>query len=337
LNRPCPLLDWKPSAARLVANLIEWYRSNGRDLPWRRTTDPYAIWVSEIMLQQTQVKTVIPYFERWMHRFPSVESLATAPEDDVLACWQGLGYYRRAKNLRAGAQRVAAEGMPTDYRHWLDLPGIGEYTAAAIASIAQHQRFAVVDGNVERVYARVNASTSTSSRLTREARVWAQGLLNASNAPPGEFNQAMMELGACVCTPRSPLCCACPFNDVCLARAKGCVTEYPIAKHKPDTISLERHGAAYLNGNCVALQRIPDGEWWEGMWTLPWSEDAPSGLRLGQVRQAVTKHRITFHLWLVESQPEATVLFPLTDLPAIPALQRKAITLICKDRAGIQG
>jgi len=287
------------------------------------------------MLQQTQVKAVLPFFERWMERFPSPEALALATEDELLGQWQGLGYYRRARNLHSASRHVVAQGMPSSYREWLALPGIGRYTAAAIASIAQGERVAVVDGNVERVFARVTANESTGPTLTEEAREWAQGMLDGADSEPADFNQALMEMGACVCTPRNPTCSACPISDHCRAYAMNQADRYPVKAPKPTTVHLNRHGVAYIIRDALALIQIPKGEWWEGMWTLPWSDEPPVGERLGEVKQAVTKHRITFHIWLSAVQPEGSQLFAMNSLPPLPALQRKAISLIYRVRGDI--
>ena len=204
--------------------MLEWYEHNRRDLPWRRTRDPYRILVSEIMLQQTRAEVVIPYYQRFLKRFPDAGTLAQAKEADVLACWSGLGYYSRARNLQAAARAITAtEGFPRDYASLRALPGVGPYTAAAVSSIAFDQPCAVLDGNVLRVLARItNDSSDIASARTRAGfqRV-ADGLL----APecPGEFNQAMMELGATICLPRVPTCSFCPVAEFCEARKAGSI------------------------------------------------------------------------------------------------------------------
>ena len=189
--------------------MLRWYRSARRDLPWRRTRDPYAIWVSEIMLQQTRVVAAVPYYERFLKRFPDVGSLSRAREETVLALWSGLGYYRRARMLHAASRVVAKKGMPQDYRGLLELPGIGEYTAAAIASIAYDERVAVVDGNVERVVARFLGAYPTKRETKEQMTRWIPA------RSPGDFNQSVMELGATVCTPRNPDCASCPLRADC--------------------------------------------------------------------------------------------------------------------------
>ncbi|HEU4725810.1 MAG TPA: A/G-specific adenine glycosylase [Candidatus Eisenbacteria bacterium] len=210
--------------------LLRWYRRHKREMPWRETRDPYAIWVSEIMLQQTRVETVIPFYHRFLERFPTVEALARAKESDVLARWSGLGYYRRAKNLRAAAAVVAREHggrVPSSIDALLELPGIGPYTAAAIASIAYGVPAAAVDGNVIRVIARWEGleGSRDDARLRREVTARAEAL--APGPDPGDWTQALMELGATICLPREPLCERCPVAGACVARASGRPDRFP--------------------------------------------------------------------------------------------------------------
>jgi A/G-specific adenine glycosylase len=218
----------KPISLTALRKLLKWYRANKRDLPWRSTTEPYAIWVSEIMLQQTQVKTVEPYYERWMRRFPSIEILAEASLDDVLKSWEGCGYYARARNLhRAAVQLVRHNNgeLPESAALLQKLPGIGPYTSAAIASLCFGQAVPVLDGNVERVLSRLLLerrllkTTAVQKRLRRTA-VEIMDSLGFKMGTPGELNQAMMELGANVCSVRAPECKTCPLKSLCMARAK---------------------------------------------------------------------------------------------------------------------
>ena len=203
--------------------LLSWYDANARSLPWRSDPTPYRVWVSEIMLQQTQVKTMLPYYERWMQRFPGPESLADSAESEVMRLWQGLGYYSRARNLQAAVRKLLS--LPTPPRtaaEWESFPGIGPYMAAAIASICFGDATAVVDGNVIRVISRLAGILDTfasSSQAARTIRPLANQLLDPS--APGDFNQGMMELGALICTPKQPACPRCPLQSVCLAHARG--------------------------------------------------------------------------------------------------------------------
>ena len=278
--------------------LLEWYARGHRDLPWRRTTDPYRIWVSEIMLQQTRARAVIPYYQRFLERFPDVAALAAAREEEVLALWSGLGYYSRARNLRRAALEIAAAGsFPRDYERIRDLPGIGDYTAAAVASIAFGLPHAVVDGNVLRVVARVTGDASdigaaaTRERFHAVAREW------LAACDPGRFNQALMELGATVCLPRNPLCLTCPLSGHCAARAAGKQSQLPVKLRRTAAVRIEgellvveRRGRVLLAQRDAAASRMA------GFWELPAAEDLPGaarGARLGEIRHTITYHHYT--------------------------------------------
>jgi len=287
--------------------LPRWYRRHKRDLPWRRTRDPYAIWVSEIMLQQTRVETVIPYYARWMRVFPTVAALARAPASRVLKLWEGLGYYSRARNLRRAAQmvvgRVAPLARPRGFRtsrrlvpttavDLRRLPGVGRYTAGAIASIAFDECAALVDGNVARVFARVfNIRANVKLPATRR-RLWklAEALLPARGC--GEFNQALMELGALVCLPANPRCEGCPLRRVCRAPGDALPNRGPkqrIHRVTEDVMLAQRDGK-------VLLRRRPASGLLAGMWELP-PYDGRSGRLVLTVRHAVTNRRITLRVW----------------------------------------
>jgi len=257
---------------RIRPALLAWYRAQRRDLPWRRTRDPYAIWVSEIMLQQTRVETVIPFYERFLDKFPTVDALASADEDDVLAAWSGLGYYRRARGLHAAASIVAREHSGTFPDHPTELralPGIGEYTAAAIASIAFGREAAAVDGNVVRVLARIHGlrGTRDSARLKSDVTRLAHAL--ARGPAPGDWTQALMELGAMVCTPRAPDCARCPLTARCGAHADGQAERYPAPKTKKTVPSVEQITVLLeRDGKWVLVRREPTGLW-GGLWEPP--------------------------------------------------------------------
>lgn len=211
--------------------LLGWYDRVRRDLPWRRTDDPYAIWVSEAMLQQTQVATVIPYYRRFLARFPTVHALASAPEVDVLKHWEGLGYYSRARNLHKAAGVVVSEcngTLPDTLDGLQSLPGIGPYMAAAVASIAFNRPVPVLDGNVERVLTRLHGISDPAREKATHQRLWALADDLLSIDRPGDHNQAMMELGATVCTPRAPDCPGCPFTGDCKAERAGNPESYPV-------------------------------------------------------------------------------------------------------------
>lgn len=248
--------------------LLNWYDAHARDLPWRRDTDPYRVWVSEVMLQQTRVETVIPYYERWLARFPDAAALAEASEDQVLQAWAGLGYYRRARALHSGA-RILRERhggvLPDDPDALRELPGVGSYTAGAIASIAFGRAEPAVDGNARRVLARLLDRAAPSAGALREL---AARLVDA--ARPGEFNQALMELGATVCTPRAPRCGVCPVAAHCAARAAGTQEERPARKPRP-AVPAFRFAAARVQDpdGRLLLVRRPEGGLLAGMWEFP--------------------------------------------------------------------
>ncbi|MEM8883394.1 MAG: A/G-specific adenine glycosylase [Planctomycetota bacterium] len=267
--------------------LLPWYRREARDLPWRRTRDPYAIWVSEIMLQQTRVAAVIPYYERFLRRFPDVGTLARAREETVLAHWSGLGYYRRARMLHAAARQAARDGVPTSYDGWRALPGIGDYTASAIASIAHGEAEPVVDGNVERVVSRYLAAHPDKRETRRRMESWIPA------DEPGDFNQAVMELGATVCLPRAPRCDACPIVDGCRGRHEP--ERYPAAKVRPKVREVERAVKLARSKGRVFLRRNEKTGVLEGMWDLPPSRGG--GDALGEVRHGVLdrSYRISIH------------------------------------------
>jgi A/G-specific adenine glycosylase len=253
--------------------LLRWYDERHRDLPWRRTSDPYRVWISEVMLQQTRVETVIPYYEAFLARFPSVESLAAAQVDEVLASWSGLGYYRRARQLhRAAKVAAAAGGLPSSSVELLELPGIGPYTAAAVASIAFGEVVAVLDGNVERLLCRRLALAEDAKRSAVRRRLLdgATRLLDAER--PGDSNQALMELGATVCVPRRPRCEECPLRRGCRGRQDP--ERYPAPRRRREVERLVWTVALVEKRSRVLFFRRPEGiELMAGLWELPHVED----------------------------------------------------------------
>ena len=261
-----------PTKIAIQQDLNRWYLQNRRDLPWRRTQNPYAIWISEVMLQQTQVKTMLPYYARFMEQFPTVSALADADLQMVLKAWQGLGYYSRARNLHRTAQIVVTRmdgRFPQGWESIRRLPGIGDYIAAAVLSIAFGAPYAVVDGNVKRVMARLLLIDEPANRVAghKVFRTAAQQLLDVQNA--GDHNQAMMELGALVCTPRRPRCCRCPLVTHCRAVKKNLTDRFPYRLKKART---PEHrvvvGAIAKNGNLLVVQRQTHGLL-GGLWEFP--------------------------------------------------------------------
>jgi A/G-specific adenine glycosylase len=301
-----------PADKEVSRRLLAWYARGHRDLPWRNTRDPYAIWVSEIMLQQTRAQAVIPYYRRFLERFPAVEALAAAAEDDVLALWSGLGYYSRARNLRLAARHIAAAGgFPRDYAAIRALPGIGDYTAAAVGSIAFELPYAVLDGNVLRVVARAtNDPGDISAGRTRERfREIAQQWLDPREA--GHFNQALMELGATVCLPRNPLCLVCPLAACCRARLAGTAAQLPVKLRKTEPVRLSGTLLVVRNrGRILLRQRDAATRRMAGFWDLPAPEDLPAA-KLG-ARIGVIKHTITHHHYRLEVR-NATASLPDRD------------------------
>ncbi|MGE5177485.1 MAG: A/G-specific adenine glycosylase [Bacteroidota bacterium] len=258
-------------ARRLRAAVLRWYRKHRRDLPWRRTRDPYAIWVSEIMLQQTRVETVIPFYERFLERFPTVGALARAPEPAVLAAWSGLGYYSRARSLRVAAGTVVREHagrVPEEPEALRALPGIGPYTAAAIASVAYDRPAAAVDGNVIRVLARIEGRSGrrNDSTLRREVERFAATL--ASGPSPGDWTQALMELGALVCSPREPACGSCPAVPWCAAFRSGHPDRYPEPAAAAGRVP-ERRSILLVARRGDRVLLVPDGDPERRHWTCP--------------------------------------------------------------------
>jgi A/G-specific adenine glycosylase len=279
------LLDGWVRVLSLRTRLLAWYDRGKRALPWRRDRDPYRVLVSEFMLQQTRVDVVVPYFERWMARWPTIRDLGAASVDDVLAAWSGLGYYRRARNLHALAVQVVAERggeLPRTAAELVELPGVGPYTAAAVASIAFDEPVAVVDGNVERVLARLvcdqRAPGAARRRTIEEA---ARRLVTAMTqadpaavAPPeglraGDWNQAVMELGATICVPGEPNCLECPWARTCIGNRTGLASDLPKRREKRAAVDVTLHAAIVRRGDELLLLRRPEGSLLSGLWELP--------------------------------------------------------------------
>src|SRR5579864_5492506 len=269
--------------------LLAWYDHNRRDLPWRHTRDPYRIWVSEIMLQQTRVAAVLPRYKSFLRRFPTVRKLAAARQPSVLAEWSGLGYYRRARNLHAAAKVVAGERggeFPKTAEDWRTLPGIGRYTAAAIASIAFDQPVAVLDGNVERVLHRLLGGKGGNAELWRAA----DALLD--RVRPGDFNQAMMELGAVVCLPSQPRCSECPVRAFCRTRGPGKLANGKARQQKQEV----SYALARRADSVLLVQREKQHSLMPGMWELPEVKSVSAEDRLFSVKHSITITDFTVHV-----------------------------------------
>jgi A/G-specific adenine glycosylase len=296
--------------------LLRWYDARRRDLPWRRSRDPYRIWLSEVMLQQTQVRTVIPYYERFLERFPTVGALAAAETEEVLALWSGLGYYRRARQLhRAAGEVVRRGGFPETALELRELPGVGPYTAAAVASIAFGEPVPVLDGNVERLLCRRLAVAEDPKRSAVRRRLSAAAAELLDPERPGDGNQALMEVGATVCRPVAPDCPDCPLRAGCRARIEGDPERYPAPRRRRRVERVELAVAVAREGGRVLLFRRPEGsDVLAGLWELP---NVPRGRTLaataaalgeryggrwrlrrrrGRVRHGITYRAITLHL-----------------------------------------
>ena len=340
-STPLNLVVDKPAATRekLRARLLAWYDRNGRDLPWRVRAgrpDPYRVWLSEIMLQQTRTAAVGPYFEKFLRLFPNVQALAIAPRDAVLGAWAGLGYYARARNLHAAAGILAKQGFPETEVGWRALPGVGPYSAAAIAAIAFGRPANVVDGNVERVMARLHAVETPLPAAKPELRALAGELVGADR--PGDWAQALMDLGATVCTPRSPKCEACPWRAACAGFASGAPESYPRRTPKAArplrfgaAFRLEREGAFWLvrrpeQGLLGAMAGLPTTPWRARKWTraqaLAFAPAAAKWSKAGQVRHVFTHFALTLDVYVASALPEGEGWWG--DASALPSVFKKA-------------
>ncbi len=315
--------------------LVPWYRANARDLPWRRNPEPWGVWVSEMMLQQTRMETVIPYWRRFLERFPDPQSLAEASEEDVLEAWSGLGYYRRARLLQAGARRVVEEhggAFPADERAALAIPGVGRYTAGAIRSIALGLRAPILDGNVIRVLTRRFGIAGDPGKAAVSKPLWAISREVVAAGDPSEVNQAQMELGALVCTPRDPVCVECPLAKECVAHRDGRWAELPELPPRRKPVDVQRTVLLVRSGGYVLLRRRLPTELLPGMWDLPGAfgggdEGAAAtraadtaaallpfpvrlGAVLGTVRHAITHRRIRLEVVEATAGPIARTPLP---------------------------
>jgi A/G-specific adenine glycosylase len=289
----------KPSSP--LRELGNWFLRQKRVLPWRDDPTPYRVWISEIMLQQTQVATVVPYFERFLKSFPSVEKLAAASVDDVLLRWAGLGYYSRARNLMMAAREIVAAGrFPATREEWEALPGIGPYTAGAILSISQDKPEAILDGNVERVLSRLRRVSRGRGEAAYKARLWrlARAVVERgadAGVRPSVINQALMELGATVCVPRQPRCLLCPVASHCRGREQGDAAAYPPPKKRKEWIEVREQVHCWLDprGRVLLRKREP-GEWRAGLWDLMDEKPARGAKLLGEfeTKYVVTRHRV---------------------------------------------
>ena len=323
------------TVTKLVPALLDWFAVNAREMPWRKTRDPYAVWVSEIMLQQTQVKTVIPYWERWMRELPTVAALASAPAAKVLKLWEGLGYYSRARNLHAAAQWTVKQfhgEFPRAFPDILELPGIGRYTAGAICSIAFNQPTPILDGNVMRVLTRVFGIDGDPRGKATNQQLWtlATHLIehaakipsNAKTRACSQLNQSLMELGALVCTPRQPACPVCPARRLCVAHRDQRTHKLPALAARAEATARRFVAFVITRAGRHLVQQRPAGGVNAGLWEFPnleFAPDAPLGdnvklaagrvirptLRLGSLTHSITRYRITVEIFRAEMQSDS--------------------------------
>ena len=343
-------------------HLMTWYERHRRDLPWRRTRDPYAIWISEIMLQQTRVETALPYYQEFLNRFPTVEDLARAEIEEVLGAWSGLGYYRRARMLHGAARQISARGgrLPDNLDELRQMPGVGSYTAAAIGSIAFGIAEPAIDGNVERVISRYLGIDSDPKKGEGRRRVLAGAREMIDERRPGDSNQALMELGATLCRPRRPQCEDCPLCAGCQARITGDPESLPVSGPRPRTIRVRRRVAVVQNGQRVLLFRRPESSGQlAGMWELPWVESVDGvprqaqfedrypgewklGDSVGVVRHAITQRSFEIEVLsarlataeVVADGPEAG-WFDTAEIAALPvsSMVRKVLQVAARSGA----
>ena len=338
------------NAQAIRMSLLAWFRKQKRELPWRKTENSYQILVSEIMLQQTQVKTVIPYYRRWIESFPTVHKLASAEESQVLKHWEGLGYYSRAKNLKQSAEIIVTkfDGMvPETMEDLIRLPGIGRYTAGAILSIAFGLKVPVLDGNVKRVLSRLFRMNENGNNRESENRLWykAGELVPEKNA--GDFNQALMELGATLCLPKKPDCERCPLSAICESKLHGVQDKFPPAKTRAPAKKIKVSAGVILNGGKVYIQKRPKGGLMSGLWEFPGGKvergetpeaclrreikeelsiDISVKKKLMVINHSYTRFRVTLHVFHCEKLPgrirsnacEQWQWVPLKDLKAYP-------------------
>ncbi len=350
-NAPPWLAEPKKRAAFRAA-LGAWFARHGRDLPWRHTRDPYAILVSELMLQQTQVVTVLPYFARWLRQFPDARALAAASEAEVLRAWEGLGYYARARNLHRAAKAIVEEHggeFPRALAGIAALPGVGRYTAGAVATFAFDAATPIVDANIARVLARLLDLATPIDTAAGQRALWftAETLLPAEEgddgASPRLYNSALMELGALICRARAPQCLLCPVRDFCAAFAASTQEQRPVKKGRRATVELREDCAWILQDGRVLLQQQNEGARWRGLWKLPPAPQAAARPRtdapLFQTIYPFTHHRVTLRVFAAPAPSAATAdqaWHAVTALGsvAVAAPHRRALQHLLERRGG---
>jgi len=361
--------EWKDATDLTLVRkrLLAWYRKNARDLPWRRTRDPYHIWISEIMLQQTTVATVLGYFERFLQKFPTVADLASAPEESVLHLWQGLGYYRRARHLHRAAQMIVRDygsQFPTDAEAIRKLPGLGRYTANAIACFALDQRLPIIEANTRRLWTRLTAAPGNPAKPPLEPMLWQLAHDVLPKREFADFNQAAMDLGSMICSPKRPACDQCPLAEFCVAHQSGTTERFPELAPRRTFVEVEHVTVVIWNKEKTHLlvTRRPDDGPWAGLWEFPRVEkenreeptaaaargvksftdvDFRMGRVLTKLRHGIMHYKVTLTCYeaeLLQSAPskikdsqEIRWVFP-TALPTLPfsSPQRRIIAWLLK-------
>jgi len=300
-----------------AGRLVAWFRANMRPMPWRKHPTPYGCWLSEIMMQQTTYEQALPYYRRFLKCFPTVASIAKAAEPEVLKAWEGLGYYARARNLAAAARRIVAEGWPATRAAWMALPGVGPYTASALASVLNGERTCVVDGNVARVFSRYWHLDENFKEQAPRARLAERlvGFMGATTRP-GDFNQAMMELGALVCTPSSPACGTCPLAKECAAKKAGDQAEYPkVARRGPLPVRTRTFLVVGDGTGKVLLVQNREGGLLKGLWELPSAEPG------AHYAQAFSHFRLEAAVWRTDAKSRPQFVDPAS-VPLTTAARR---------------
>jgi len=337
MSPPDPALPVRIIRRRLLA----WYQTNQRALPWRCTRDPYRIWISEIMLQQTRVAAAIGYYQRFLERFPGIPELAAAPKQDLLTAWAGLGYYARVRNLQKAAKTIVELGaFPRDYDSLRALAGVGDYTAAAIASIAFDLPHAALDGNAIRVLTRLTAERGNvaSTAVRKRLRAVAERLIDPNQ--PGEFNQAWMELGATVCLPKSPQCSLCPLKSHCAARRLGCEHELPLKTVRTSPIEIQKQLLVIRKAAGILVwQRETDSRRLAGFWELPEPAQIPRvkiGARIGIFRHTIVNTNYSFHVHRASAKnvPKGFRWLPTQRLDEFPLSTAAKKALACLTSRG---
>ncbi|WP_241967791.1 A/G-specific adenine glycosylase [Pseudidiomarina homiensis] len=337
------MVDFSTTAAKTVIPakefakiVVTWQQQHGRnDLPWQQHNDPYHVLVSELMLQQTQVTTVIPYFERWLQRFPDVTTLAAAEEQEVMAHWQGLGYYRRARNLHAAAKTIVADyaaQIPEQAVELREIPGIGPYTVGAIRSFAFNAPAAIVDGNVKRLFARLFMLPYAVNHSANDRYFWELAEHYTPTSQNRRFAQGLLDLGATICKPKQPLCHACPLQSRCRTYANACVEDYPKRKQKKAIPTKTGHFLLAINRFGVCLEQRPANGIWPSLWCLPEVSQAPDAELGYEFNHTFSHYKLAGKVWLAEPATTTGNLMqvPYSDLAdyGLPAPIRKLLAKI---------